>query len=171
MEYQYASNGKGNLGVALGAIGSGLALMNNGGFGGFGLFGNNNNNYHCTEGGHFITKDELMSAQVIAKKDQEIAILKSENFTNEKLADVYERITSRILADERHQADWNAAQAVFNATNNGAIGNLQHQINELNQMTRTVIPIEKVCPLPMARYNTWEAPLVTDTTTTPVANA
>lgn len=166
MEYQYASNGKGNLGVTLGAIGSGLALLNNG----TGLFsGLGGNNYHNTEGGRYITKDELDYVQTISAKDSEIALLKSEQNTEVKIADVYERIMTRVNADQRAQADWNAAQMVNNAQMSSAIAVNSNSIGALqaccNNLTKIVIPADNVCPQPMAKYNSWTAP----TTTTPTA--
>lgn len=158
MEYQYASNGKGNLGVTLGAIGTGLSVLN----GGLGLIGNggwNNANYHnYSEGGRFITKDELDYVQTIAAKDSEIALLKSEQNTEIKIADVYERIMTRVNADQRAQSDINAAQAVYNASANSAISVLQNQVGVLNSLTKTVVPITNVCPQPMPQYNSWTAP-------------
>lgn len=153
MEYQYASNGKGNLGVALGAVGSGLALLNNGGLG---LF--SNNGYHNTCGGRYVTKDELDYVQTISAKDSEIALLKSEQNTEVKIADVYERLITRINADAKAQAEINASQMVFNANSNSAIAVLQNQICVLNGLTKTVVPINNVCPQPMEKFNSWTAP-------------
>lgn len=161
---EYSSNGKGNLGVTLGAIGTGLSVLN----GGFGLLGNGswNGNYHnYSEGGRFITKDELDYVQTISAKDSEIALLKSEQNTEVKIADVYERIMTRVNADQRAQADINAVQAVYNATANSAIAVLQNQVGVINSLTKTVVPITNVCPQPMPQYNSWTAP------TTPTTNA
>lgn len=157
MDYQYASNGKGNLGVTLGAIGTGLSVLN----GGLGLLGNGMGvaSYHNTcEGGRFVTKDELDYVQTISAKDSEIALLKSEQNTEIKIADVYERIMTRVNADQRAQADINAAQAVYNATANSAIAVLQNQVGVLNGLTKTVVPITSVCPEPMPAKNSWTAP-------------
>lgn len=153
MEYQYASNSKGNLGITLGAIGSGLALLNNGGLG---LF--SNNGYHNTCGGRYVTKDELDYVQTISAKDSEIALLKSEQNTEVKIADVYERLITRINADAKAQAEINASQMVFNANSNSAIAVLQNQICVLNGLTKTVVPINNVCPQPMEKFNSWTAP-------------
>lgn len=151
---EYASNGKGNLGVTLGAIGTGLNLFNNG----LGILGGMGGNYHNTDGGRYITKDELDYVQTIAAKDSEIALLKSEQNTEIKIADVYERLITRINADQRAQADVNAAQAVYNANANSAIAVLQNQIGVLNGLTKTVVPITNVCPEPMPAKNSWTAP-------------
>lgn len=155
MEVQYATNGKGNLGVTLGAIGTGLSVLN----GGLGLVGNNT--YHNTDGGRYVTKDELDYVQTISAKDSEIALLKSEQNTEVKIADVYERLITRINADQRAQSDVNAAQAVYNASANSAIAVLQNQVGVLNGLTKTIVPITNVCPEPMKLYNSWTAPTTT----------
>lgn len=165
MEIQYASNGKGNLGVALGAIGTGLSVLN----GGLGLIGNgammaNGYGYHNnSEGGRFVTKDELNYVQMLGAKDAEIALLKSEQNTEIKIADVYERLITRINADAKAQAEVNAAQSVYNATANSAISVLQNQVCVLNGLTKTVVPINNICPQPMPLYNSWTAPVTTST--------
>lgn len=154
MEYQYSSNAKGTLGVTLGAIGTGLAALN----GGLGILGANGYGYHNTDGGRYVTKDELDYVQTISAKDSEIALLKSEQNTEIKIADVYERIMTKVNANERAQADVNAAQMVFNANSNSAIAVLQNQIGVLNGLTKTVVPITSVCPEPMPAKNSWTAP-------------
>lgn len=151
---EYSSNGKGNLGVTLGAIGTGLSVLN----GGLGNLGWGNNAYHNTDGGRYVTKDELDYVQTISAKDAEISLLKSESNTEVKIADVYERLITRINADQRAQADVNAAQMVFNANSNSAISVLQNQVNVLNSLTKTVVPITNVCPEPMPAKNSWTAP-------------
>lgn len=166
MDYQYASNGKGNLGVTLGAIGTGLSILN-GGLGMIGGAGWNAGYHNGSEGGRFVTKDELDYVQTISAKDSEIALLKSEQNTEIKIADVYERLITRINADQRQQADVNAAQAVYNATANSAIAVLQNQVGVLNGLTKTIVPITNVCPQPMPQYNSWTAPT---TVTAPASN-
>lgn len=156
---EYSSNGKGNLGVTLGAIGTGLGILN----GGLGLVGNGAGlGYHNTEGGHYVTKDELNYVQEISAKNSEIALLKSEQNTEVKIADVYERIMTRVNADRRDQDAWNSAQMVNNAqmsaaiaTNTASIAALQ---NCCNNITKTVVDADKVCPKPMPQYNSWTAP-------------
>lgn len=160
---EYSSNGKGNLGVTLGAIGTGLSILN-GGLGNIGWGNNGYNGYHCSDGGRFVTKDELNYVQTIGSKDAEIALLKSEQNTEVKIADVYERLITRINSDQRAQSEVNAAQAVYNATANSAIAVLQNQVGVLNSLTKTVVPIHNVCPQPMPRYNNWVAPVTTEET-------
>lgn len=151
MEYQYASRGTGSAALTTGIIGTAgtaLGLLGNGG-----LWGN-----RMTEGSRYVTKDELDYVQTISAKDSEIALLKSEQNTEIKIADVYERLITRINADAKAQADINAAQAVYNATANSAIAVLQNQVGVLNSLTKTVVPINNICPQPMEKYNSWTAP-------------
>ena len=159
MEYQYASNGKANAGLATGIIGTALGVLN----GGLGMIGNGYGcgypgMYNNVEGKQLVTKDELDYVQTIGRKDAEIALLKSEQNTEVKIADVYERLITRINADQRAQADVNAAQMVYNANANSAISVLQNQVSVLNSLTKTVVPIDNICPEPMQRYNSWTAP-------------
>ena len=147
---EYASNGKGNLGVTLGAIGTGLGAL--GSMGGLNLFGNNQNMPV------YATKESVDAAILLAQKDSEIALLKSEQNTEIKIADVYERIMTRVNADKNEQAAVNAQQAVYNGTNNATLACMQNQVAQLMSLTALHIPAAKVCPEPMAKYNSWTAP-------------
>lgn len=98
----------------------------------------------------FVTKDELTMAMTIAGKDSEIAMLKSEQNTEVKIADVYERLITRINADRNAQMEWNATQSVNNAQMASAIAVNANSIGAiqgiLGQITKTVIPNSSVCP-------------------------
>lgn len=150
----------GSLGLA-----SFLGLGNNGNYGGnglAGLFGGNRNG--CGNG--CVSNEVLDLAMRIAAKDSEIALLKSEQNTENKIADVYERLITRINADKFEQAQINSAQAVANCQMSSAIAVLQSSVgclqNTLSGITKTVVPISAVCPQPMEKFNSW---------TTPAANA
>lgn len=139
---EYASNGKGNLGVTLGAIGTGLGALSNSGLLN-GLFNNNNGN-------SYVTKDELKYVQELAAKDSQIALLTSEQNTEVKIADVFERLITRINSDKKEQAEWNASQSVANAQMSAAIATNANSIaginNILNQITAIRVPNTAVCP-------------------------
>lgn len=98
----------------------------------------------------FVTKDELNMAMTIAGKDSEIAMLKSEQNTEVKIADVYERLITRINADRNAQMEWNATQSVNNAQMSSAIAVNANSIGAIQgiigQITKTVIPNSSVCP-------------------------
>lgn len=148
---EYSSNGKGNAALTtgiIGTVGTGLQFLNGG------LFGAG----RMADGQQYVTKDELGYVQELARKDSEIALLKSEQNTEVKIADVYERLITRINSDQKAQAEFNAAQMVYNANANSAISVLQNQVGVLNSLTKTIIPIDNICPEAMPRYNSWTAP-------------
>lgn len=91
-------------------------------------------------------------------KDSEIALLKSEQNTEVKIADVYERIMTRVNADRTAQAEVNAAQAVYNATNGATVATINSQVAQLMALTKMVVPADNICPKPMPQYNSWTAP-------------
>lgn len=151
MEYNYSSNAKGNLGVTLGAVGTGLSLLN----GGMGLLGMNPN---ICENDRPVTRYEMNLLKESMAKDSEIALLKSEQNTEIKIADVYERVMTRVNADRQAQHDINAAQAVYNATNGATVATINSQVAQLMALTKVVVPADNVCPKPMPQFNSWTAP-------------
>ena len=148
---EFASKGVAGSGLGLGIAGTALGLLN-GGLGNiFGVGGWNN--CGCSENTP-VTRYELGMENQIVQKDSEIALLKSNIYTDQKIADVYERLNLKIGGVE---AAVNA-QAVYNATMNGTIGCMQNQIAALQALTKTIVPITNVCPQPMPQYNSWTAP-------------
>lgn len=149
---EYASNAKANTAVTLGAIGTGLGVLGSG----MGLlnpmmnYGNPNDRP--------ITRYEMDLLKESLAKDSEIALLKSEQNTEVKIADVYERIMTRVNADRAAQQEVNAAQAVYNATNGAAVATIKSQVDQLMSLTALHIPADKVCPTPMPMFNSWTAP-------------
>lgn len=101
---EYASNGKGNLGVTLGAIGTGLGVLG-GGLGG--LFGGWNGG--CSENMP-VSRYELDRENQLAAKDSEIALLKANTYNDQKMLEMYAYIDGQ-LKDVRNTL---SAQAVHN---------------------------------------------------------
>ena len=126
-EVQYATNGKGNLGVTLGAIGTGLgALAGAGGLAGLlGMTPNSDPNEKA------VTRYEMSLIRESMAKDSEIAALKSQMYTDNKIAGVQAEIS---------------AQAVWNATQEGIIRCQANQLAQLFGMTRLTIPNANVSP-------------------------
>jgi hypothetical protein len=91
-----------------------------------------------------------MYAQELAKKDSEIALLKSEQNTEIKIADVYDRLLTRINADKQLQAEFNASQMVNNCKMSNAIAVNTNSISALqnccNSITKLVVPNSAICP-------------------------
>jgi hypothetical protein len=103
----------------------------------------------------------------LAKKDSEIALLKSEQNTEVKIADVYDRLITKINANQLAQAEWNAAQAVNNCKMSNAIAVNTNSISALqnccNSITKLVVPKDAICPSVMPEFNSWTAPTTTTT--------
>lgn len=88
----YASKGVGTAGLTLGVIGTALAsgILNGNGLGG--IFGNNNSNPTASP------------VYQLAQKDNEIALLKSQQYSDNKVAALTERVANleaRVYADEK----------------------------------------------------------------------
>ena len=140
---EYASLGVGNAGLATGIIGTALGVLN----GGLGLLSGNTGT-NANNG--YVTKDELKYVKELAQKDSQISLLQSEQNTEVKIADVYERVMTRVNADQRAQAEWNASQSVANAQMSAAIATNASSIAALqgccNQITKLVVPNSSICP-------------------------
>lgn len=135
---EFASKGVAGSGLGLGIAGTALGVLN-GGLGN--LLGGMCNNNGCGNNA-YINRYELEMENKIVTKDSEIALLKSNIYTDQKIADVYERLNTKIGGVESAVN----TQAVYNATMNGAINCMQGQIAQLYGLTKLVVPNTSVCP-------------------------
>lgn len=141
---EFASKGVANAGLTTGIIGTALGVMNNGGLGN--LLGGCNNMYgNCSEN-TLVTRYENGLQQTIAAKDSEIGLLKSNIYTDQKIADVFERLNVRLVAMDKENCERFAAQATYNATLNGAVTNIQNQVTQLQGLTKLIVPNSSICP-------------------------
>lgn len=140
----------------LGNWGNGIGWNNNGC--GNGYYGNVPVGRVLSESDMPVSRYELNLVKESMAKDSEIALLKSEQNTEIKIADVYERVMQRVNADRAAQQEINSAQAVYNATNGATVATIHSQVAQLMDLTKLVVPAHNVCPQPMPRYNTWAAP-------------
>lgn len=167
-ERWYASNGKGNLGVTLGAIGTGLGVLSPH-FGG--LFNGNGYGYGYGRNVGYesavcvdrpVGKETFELQQRVSRLESEKALLASEQNTEVKLADVYERVARQALDQERiNNAKW-TEQLVWNARQDSRIAVLERDVRQLYSMTGLYVEASKVTPLPMDRYNSWTAPVTAE---------
>ena len=154
---RYATNGKGNLGVTLGAIGTGLGILSGGLNGLTGMVnGVNTGRCGCNED-HFVNRYEATQSARIAELETRNKLLEANIYTDQKIADVYERLNVKIAGVEAQICQ----QSVINAQVAANLSCLQNTVNTLSALTKTVIPIDNVCPAPMAKYNSWVAPTAT----------
>ena len=92
-----------------------------------------------------ISRYEASMMDKLAQKDGEIALLKANTYTDQKLADVYDRLLSRINADKNEQNAINMNQAVYNGTNTATLACMKQQIADLAALSELVVPQRKVC--------------------------
>lgn len=92
-----------------------------------GLFGNRNSD----PGDKPVTRYEMGLFQQINAKDIEISGLKSDRYTDAVANGLQQQIN---------------AQAVYNATQNATLGAIQNQINQLQGVTKLMIPNENLAP-------------------------
>lgn len=112
---EYASNGKGNLGVTLGAIGTGLGVFGGGLSNLFGGWGANPATAAAMAAGACsentpVTRYELDREQQLAAKDAEIALLKANTYNDQKALELYAYIDGQLKDIRKSICD----QAVHN---------------------------------------------------------
>ena len=153
----YASKGVAGAGLGLGIAGTALGVLN--GMNGCGnvlggLF--NTGNCGCHEN-TAVNRYELGLEQASAAKDSKIALLESTIHTNDKILEVYGYLDGRLRSIEGQIAQ----QAVVNAQVTANLSCMQGNIATLMGLTKTVVPIDSICPAPMPQYNSWTAPTAT----------
>lgn len=130
-ETPYASKGAA-YGIGIPAlVAGGLALLNQNGGGLGGLF--------C--GGN-ATKELAAKDAQIAKLETQVMLRDANIYTDQKLADVFERLSGRINCVEGQLGE----QRAYNAANNATLGCIQSQVAQLFGLTKLVVPNTSVCP-------------------------
>lgn len=145
---EYASRGVGGtaLGLSIGALGAELLG---------GTLGNifNGGNSKCSEN-IAVSRYEMGLEKEIAAKDSKISLLESTVYTDGKLNDLRNYVDRRL---EGVNASINA-QSVINAQVAANLSCMQGSIATLMGLTKTIVPIDNICPEPMKLYNSWTAP-------------
>lgn len=122
---EYASNAKANTGVALGAVGTGLGVLASAG-GLAGVLGvAPRNNPPADPGDKPVTRYEMGLFKEIAEKNDEIVLLKANQYADAKDAGLQAQITQ---------------QAVWTAGATAAMGFMTQQIQQLFSVTKLGIP-------------------------------
>jgi hypothetical protein len=132
---EFASRGVAGSGLGLGIAGTALGVLN-GGLGN--LF---NTNAGCSENMH-VSRYELGQESKIAKLESEIALRDANIYNDQKALELYKYFDGEIKRIDKTLCE----QAVYNATQTGAIGCIQGQIAQLQSLTKLVVPNGSVCP-------------------------
>ena len=150
---EFSSNAKGNTGVALGSVGTGLGVLNAmGGLGALGgLFGGCGYNGTNT----YVNRYELGLENENAKLRSDIALRDANIYNDQKLLEVYKYFDGKIEGINSRLCE----QAVWNATQTSSLTCMSGQIAQLMSLTKLVVPNTSVCP-------GWANVTVTPATTT-----
>jgi hypothetical protein len=136
---EYASNGKGNLGVTLGAIGTGLSVIN-GGLGNLGgIFGTN---APVNPENMPVNRYEAAQQARIAELETEVKLRDANFYTLGEMGKLRDYVDHRLNHIEGEIGN----QRVYNATNTAAISCIQGQIAQLMSLTKVVVPNSSICP-------------------------
>lgn len=156
---EFATNGKANTGVALGAVGTGLGAINTIGglanlLGGWGC-GQRNGwgapiNGGCAMGTPIVascdnamnTRYEMGLESEIARLRSDIALRDANIYNDQKLLEVYKYFDGKIEGINSKLCE----QAVFNAAQTSAMNCMGGQIAQLFSLTKLVVPNTSVCP-------------------------
>ena len=141
-EHSVTSQGQGALNSVLGGLGTASFFgVNAGNFlGGFNRGG-------CTNPQDApVSRYEASMMQELAAKDGKIALLESNIYTDQKIADVYERLNAKIDRNRDEQNAINLQQAVYNGVNTAAVECIKGQIAQLQGLTKLVVPNASICP-------------------------
>lgn len=142
-EYNVTGQGQGNYNTvgASAGIASFLGLNAGNLLGGWG-------NSNCSPCGDNmpVNRYEMNMMQTIAAKDAKIGLLESNIYTDQKIADVYERLNMKINANKEAQDAINMQQAVYNGVNTATLGCIKEQITQLYSLTKLIVPNGSVCP-------------------------
>lgn len=142
MEYEnkFATNGKGNAALTLGIIGTGLAAL---GGGLNGVLGMGNGHCGCSED-HYINRYEASQSARIAELETEVKLRDANVFTLGEMDKMRNYFDAKFDCVERQLCD----QRVVNAQVTANLSCMQGNINTLMSLTKTVVPIDNICPEP-----------------------
>ena len=145
---EFASKGVAGSGLGLGIAGTALGVLN-GGLGS--LFGTSP--AVCSDN-TCVNRYELEQESKIARLESDIALRDANIYNDQKMLEMYKYFDGEVKRIDRTLCE----QAVYNATQTGAISCIQGQVAALQALTKTIVPITNVCPQPMPQYNSWTAP-------------
>ena len=135
-EVNVTPQGQGTLGLVLGAVGTLGTLMSGGNL--LGL-GGNNNRPPRDEGDRPVTRYEMGLIRESIAKDNEITLLKAQQYTDRGLAGVQQQL---------------GMQNTINAVQAANIAALQKQLGDI---TKFVVPITSVDPVPTSQGTTQQS--------------
>lgn len=150
---------KGVAGAALGTGIGGLALgvLNSGILGPGGLNWGRGFGYGACAEDPYTSRYEMGLHGKIAELETEVKLRDANIYTDQKLLELFKYFDGELKGINGQLSQ----QGVINAQITANLGCLQNAVNTLSGLTKTVIPIDSLCPEVMRRFNTWVAPTAT----------
>lgn len=146
-EYNVTGQGQGNYNTVGASAGIASFLGLNAGNLLGGLWGNGN--CGCNGGcgdNMLVNRYEMSMQQALASKDSRIALLEANIYNDQKLAEVFEKLNTRINTIKDAQDAINTQQAVYNGVNTATLNCMQGQIAQLYSLTKLIVPNGSICP-------------------------
>lgn len=150
--HSVTSQAQGNLNTTFGSLGLASFL----GFNLNNLFNGQGNKGNCQSGSsddQAITRYEANMIAAIGAKDSEIALLKADKYTDQKIVDAtaylmgeIKSLAGEVRANKDMQCEINKEQAVYNGVNTATLSCIQNQVAQLYGITKLVVPNTSVCP-------------------------
>ena len=149
--YNVTGQGQGNFNTVGAAAGIASFLGINGG----NILGRNGwgwNGEGCCSDNMPVSRYELGMVEQLNAKDSEIALLKADKYTDQKIVEAYKdlqgqikELAAEVRSNKDAQVAVNMQHAVYNGTNTAALQCMQNSIAGLQAITKTYIPSSNVC--------------------------
>lgn len=146
--------GQGNYNTVAGSLGLASFLGINAG----NLFSGLANPNRCgCQGGspddQLVNRYEANMLVALSNKDSEIALLKADKYTDQKIVEAtaylmgeIKSLSAEVRANKDAQCAVNQEQAVYNGVNTATLNCIQNQVQQLFGITKLVVPNSAICP-------------------------
>lgn len=150
--YSVTGQNQGNWNSAGGILGAASFFgINAGNILGRNGWGCNNDGYGCSDNTP-VNRYELNLVTSLGAKDSEIALLKADKYTDQKIVESVAylqgeigKVATKLENFKDAQNAVNLQQATYNATATANIGCIGQQVDQLQSMFNLVVPSNKVC--------------------------
>lgn len=150
--YSVTGQNQGNWNSAGGILGAASFFgINAGNILGRNGWGCNNDGYGCSDNTP-VNRYELNLVTSLGAKDSEIALLKADKYTDQKIVEATAylqgeigKVATKLENFKDAQNAVNLQQATYNATATANIGCIGQQVAQLQSMFNLVVPSNKVC--------------------------
>lgn len=140
---EFASRGVAGAGLGLGIAGTALGLLSNGALGN--VFGAGNN---CCHSGY--SREDAAKDARIAELTSEIKLRDATTFVLEEANKMRNYVDAKFDVVNAQLS----SQGVINAQITANLSCLTNQVNVLNGLVKTVVPISSICPTPAVATTT-----------------